>query len=102
MTLAASLRGQQARAIKSEVVCSNSRADSLPQLLYDGDGLPYTDSFKYLGMVCDKCLNLSTAAETALKPCIAGTYRVKAFTNCHNLTNRLHAFMALPQRLSQM
>eukprot|EP00983_Pelagomonas_calceolata_P039135 1137053-Pelagomonas_calceolata.AAC.11 len=32
-----------------------------------------TDSFKYLGMVCDKRLNLSTAAEAALKPCIAGT-----------------------------
>eukprot|EP00983_Pelagomonas_calceolata_P002153 73329-Pelagomonas_calceolata.AAC.1 len=28
-------------------------------------------------MVCDKRLNLSTAAEAALKPYMAGTYRVK-------------------------
>eukprot|EP00983_Pelagomonas_calceolata_P066034 1148840-Pelagomonas_calceolata.AAC.1 len=37
----------------------------------------------------------STAAEAALKPCIAGTYRVKTFANEHNLTNRLHAFIWL-------
>eukprot|EP00983_Pelagomonas_calceolata_P019769 624338-Pelagomonas_calceolata.AAC.1 len=99
MTLATSLRGQQARlprpdckqphpyanhveqaarscnqekclavnTKKSEVVCFNSRADTLPRL-YDGDSLPYTESFKYLGMVCDRRLNLSTAAEAALKP----------------------------------
>eukprot|EP00983_Pelagomonas_calceolata_P024350 765930-Pelagomonas_calceolata.AAC.1 len=60
---------------KSEVVCLNFRTDALPQLLFDGDSLPYTDSFIYLGMVCDKRRNLSTAAEAALKPCIAGTYR---------------------------
>eukprot|EP00983_Pelagomonas_calceolata_P072752 1151855-Pelagomonas_calceolata.AAC.1 len=35
---------------KSEVICFNSRAETLPQVLYDGDNLPYTDSFKYLGM----------------------------------------------------
>eukprot|EP00983_Pelagomonas_calceolata_P025306 793916-Pelagomonas_calceolata.AAC.1 len=33
---------------KSEVACFNFRADTPPQLLYDGDSLPYTDSFKYL------------------------------------------------------
>eukprot|EP00983_Pelagomonas_calceolata_P058737 1145619-Pelagomonas_calceolata.AAC.2 len=52
----------------SEVVCFKSGADTLPQLLYDGDNLPCTDSFKYLGMVCDKRLNLCSAAEAALKP----------------------------------
>eukprot|EP00983_Pelagomonas_calceolata_P030560 958896-Pelagomonas_calceolata.AAC.1 len=80
---------------KSEAVCFNSRADSLPQLLYDGDGLPYTDSFKYLGIVCDKRLNLSTAAEAALKRCIAGTYRVKIFANERNLINQLPALIWL-------
>eukprot|EP00983_Pelagomonas_calceolata_P041098 1137901-Pelagomonas_calceolata.AAC.2 len=44
-------------------------------------------------MACDKRLNHSTAAGVALKPCIAGTYRVKTFANNHNLTNRLHAFI---------
>eukprot|EP00983_Pelagomonas_calceolata_P133562 1161975-Pelagomonas_calceolata.AAC.1 len=43
----------------------------------------------------NKRLNLSTAAEAALKPCIAGTYCVKTFANEHNLTNRLHAFIWL-------
>eukprot|EP00983_Pelagomonas_calceolata_P009816 318026-Pelagomonas_calceolata.AAC.2 len=36
-------------------------------------------------------LNLSTAAEAALKPCMVGNYRVKTFAHDHNLTNRLHA-----------
>eukprot|EP00983_Pelagomonas_calceolata_P022334 703060-Pelagomonas_calceolata.AAC.2 len=30
---------------KFEVICFNFKADGLPQLLYDGDGLPYTDPF---------------------------------------------------------
>eukprot|EP00983_Pelagomonas_calceolata_P003878 125859-Pelagomonas_calceolata.AAC.1 len=80
---------------ESKVVCFNSRADTLPQLLYDGDSLPCTDSFDYLGTVCDKLLNLSTAATIALKPCIAGTYRVKTFANEHNLTNWLHVLIWL-------
>eukprot|EP00983_Pelagomonas_calceolata_P001405 47474-Pelagomonas_calceolata.AAC.1 len=78
---------------KYEVVRFKSRADTLPQLLYDGDSFPYTDSFKDLGMVCDKRLNVSTAAETALKPCTSGTYCVQAFANDHNLTNWLHALI---------
>eukprot|EP00983_Pelagomonas_calceolata_P037683 1136465-Pelagomonas_calceolata.AAC.2 len=81
--------------LKLEVVCFNFRADSLLPLSYVGGSLPYTDSFKYLGMACDKRFNLSTAAEAALKSCIAGTYRVKTFANDYNLTNRLHAFIWL-------
>eukprot|EP00983_Pelagomonas_calceolata_P077776 1154013-Pelagomonas_calceolata.AAC.6 len=76
-------------------LCANSRTGSLPPLLYDGDSLPYNDSFNYLGMVCEKRLNISTVAEAALKPCIAGTYRVKAFANDHNFTNWPHAFIWL-------
>eukprot|EP00983_Pelagomonas_calceolata_P037897 1136584-Pelagomonas_calceolata.AAC.1 len=82
---------------QSGVICFNSEANSLPPLLYDGDSLPYTDSFKYLGMVCDKRLNLSTAAEAALKPCIAGTYHVQVFANDHNLTIWLHASIWLSE-----
>eukprot|EP00983_Pelagomonas_calceolata_P002062 69378-Pelagomonas_calceolata.AAC.1 len=76
---------------KSEVVCFNSRAETLPQMLYDGDNLPYTDSFRYLGMVCNNRLNLSTTAEAVLKICIAGTYRVKNFAHYHNLKIKLAA-----------
>ena len=46
-------------------------------------------------MVCDKRLNLSTAAEAALEPCMAGTCRIKAFVRKHDLTHKLHAFIRL-------
>ena len=52
--------------------------------------LPYTDFFKYLGMVCDKQINLNTVADATLCPCPAGTFRVKDFVRKHNLFNRLH------------
>ena len=40
---------------KSEVMCFNSRSDNrLPPLYYDGTQLLYTNTFKYLGMVCNK------------------------------------------------
>eukprot|EP00983_Pelagomonas_calceolata_P016856 530778-Pelagomonas_calceolata.AAC.1 len=80
---------------KSEVVCFNSRIVRLPPLLFDGDSLSNTNLFRYLGMVCNKPLNLSTAAEAALKPYIAGTYCVKTLANDYNLTNRLHTFIWL-------
>jgi len=55
----------------------------------------YTDTFKYLGMVCDKNINLTTAADAALRPFMAGTFRVKKFVQENVLTNRLHAHIWL-------
>ncbi len=52
---------------ESEVMCFNSYTSKLPPLYYDGAQLPYTDSFKYLGMVCDRHINLNTAADAALR-----------------------------------
>ena len=76
----------------SEVLCSSSNSQNLPLLLYfDGVLLPYTDSFKYSGMVCDKQINLNTAADAALCPFTAGTFRVKEFVQKHN--NRQHTYM---------
>ncbi len=46
---------------------------------YDGTQLPYTDSFKYLGMMCDKNINLNTAAHAVLRTFTAGTFRIKQF-----------------------
>ncbi len=76
---------------KSEVMCFNSRSDNLPPLYFDGEQLPYTDTFKYLGMVFDKTINSNVAADAALQPSIAGTFRVKKFVQEHDLVNRLHA-----------
>jgi hypothetical protein len=81
---------------KSEVMCFNSRSDNhLPPLYYDGTQLSYTDTFKYLGMVCDKNINLTTAADAALRPFTTGTFRVKRFVQENVLTNRLHAHIWL-------
>jgi len=80
---------------KSEIICFNSRSDTLPPLYFDGTPLPYTDTFKYLGMVCDKQLNLYSAADAALRPFMAGTFRVKSFVHAHDLTNRIHAHIWL-------
>ncbi len=77
---------------KSEVMCFNSYTGNLPPLFYDGAQLPYTDSFKYLGMVCDRHINLNTAADAALRPCTAGTFRIQQFIRKHDLTDRLHIY----------
>ncbi len=73
---------------KSEVMCFKSHTSNLPPLFYDGAQLPYTDSFKYLGMVCDKHINFNTAADAVLRPFTAGTFRIKQFIWEHDLTNR--------------
>ena len=74
---------------------SHSYFENLPPLYFDGVLLPYTNSFKYLGMVCDKQINLNTAADATLRPFTAGTFRVKEFVQKHDLSNRLHAYIWL-------
>ncbi len=46
-------------------------------------------------MVCDRHVNLNTAADAALRPFTAGTFRIKQFIREHDLTNRLHIYMWL-------
>jgi hypothetical protein len=47
-------------------------------------------------MVCDKQINLNTAADAKLRPLTAGTFRVKKeFVQEHYLANRLHAYIWL-------
>jgi hypothetical protein len=75
---------------------SHSYFENLPPLYFDGVLLPYTNSFKCLGMVCDKQINLNTAADAKLRPLTAGTFRVKKeFVQEHYLANRLHAYIWL-------
>jgi len=80
---------------KSEVMCFNSYTSNLPPLFYYGAQHPYTDSFKFLGMVCDRHINLNTAADAALRPFTAGTFRIIQFMREHDLTFRLHIYMWL-------
>jgi hypothetical protein len=52
---------------KSEVMCFNSRTGSfLSPLFFDGTQLPYSDTFKCLGMVCDRQINWNIAVDAAL------------------------------------
>ena len=80
---------------KSQVICFNSRSDQLPTFYYNGSPLPYTDHFKYLGMLFDKNLNLSTAIDAAQQPLINGTFKIQRFAEEHHLNNRLHALIWL-------
>eukprot|EP00200_Dunaliella_tertiolecta_P000003 CAMPEP_0202367438 /NCGR_PEP_ID=MMETSP1126-20121109/17649_1 /ASSEMBLY_ACC=CAM_ASM_000457 /TAXON_ID=3047 /ORGANISM="Dunaliella tertiolecta, Strain CCMP1320" /LENGTH=150 /DNA_ID=CAMNT_0048962687 /DNA_START=459 /DNA_END=908 /DNA_ORIENTATION=+ len=57
--------------------------------------LLYTDHFKYLGMMFDKNLNLSAAADAALQPFMNGTFKIQRFAQEYNLANRLHALIWL-------
>jgi len=52
---------------------------NLPPIFHDGAQRSYTDSFKYLGMVCDRHINLTSAADAVLRPFTAGTLRIKQF-----------------------
>jgi len=46
-------------------------------------------------MVCDRHINLDIAADAALRPFTAGTFRIKQFIREHDLTYRLHIYMWL-------
>jgi len=56
-------------------MCFNSNFENLPRLCFDGVQFPYTDSFNYLGKVCNKQTNLNTTADAALRPFTAGMFR---------------------------
>ncbi len=62
---------------KYEVMCFNYYTNNLPPLFNDGTQFPYADSFKYLGMVYDRHINLNTTIDAALRPFTAGTFRIK-------------------------
>ena len=72
---------------KSEVMCFNFNSEILPPQYFDGEMLPYTNSFKYLGMACDKQINLNAATVATLRPFTAGTFRVKEFVQKHKYAN---------------
>jgi len=71
-----SIRWEEVSHCQHTEVRGNSNSENLLPLYFDGVMLPYMGSFKYLGMVCDKQINLITAADAALRPFTAGTFRV--------------------------
>jgi len=72
----------------------NPYTNNLPPLFYDGAQLPHTDPFKsnvWAWFVTN--FNVKIAADAALCPFTAGSFRIKQFIQEHNLTNRLHVYM---------
>ena len=50
-------------------------------------------------MLCDKSINLNTAADAVLRPFTAGTFRVIKFVQENGLYNRLHAHIWLHSQI---
>jgi len=61
---------------KSQIMCLIPHNNILAPLLR-WCAAPPTDTFKYLGAVCDRQINLNTAADAALGPFTAGAFRIK-------------------------
>jgi len=57
--------------------------------------LAHKDSFKYLGMVFNRVLNMSASSEHAARPMLAAAYRVRAFVREHTLGDRPFASLWL-------
>eukprot|EP00983_Pelagomonas_calceolata_P075085 1152837-Pelagomonas_calceolata.AAC.1 len=65
---------------------------NLPPLIYNNNILPYSNTFRYLGMLFDKNLDLRSATEGTLKPCVAGIMMacIRTFAHQHQLAHRPH------------
>ena len=74
-------------------MCFNSDFENLPPLYPDGILLPYTGSFKYLGVVCNKQINLNTVADTKLRPFMAGALWVNGFTHAYGFSRHTLTLM---------
>ena len=80
---------------KSVVVHFNSGNGHIPPFYYEGHLLDCSDTFVYLGVRFAKNMNKTAAAEHALNPMIASTFRVRQFVREHNLKSRPHVSLWL-------
>ena len=64
---------------KSEVVHFNSAGENVPVFYVGGATLQHKDSFRYLGMVFHRTLNMAKSAEHASRPFLASAYRIRSF-----------------------
>jgi len=71
---------------KSEVVHFNSAGGNVPVFDVGGATLHHKDSFRYLGMVFYRTLNMAKSADHAARPFLASAYRIRkpcrASSNC--------------------
>jgi hypothetical protein len=80
---------------KSEIVRFNSAGENVPVFEVGGATLHHKDSFKYLGMVFYRTLNMAKSAEHAARPFLASAYRIRRFVREHTLADRPHTSLWL-------
>jgi exonuclease III len=80
---------------KSEVVHFNSLGSNLPVFKIGSDTLAHKDSFKYLGMMFYRTLNMAKSAENACRAMLTSAYRIRQFAREHTLADRPHASLWL-------
>jgi len=81
--------------LKSEVVHFNSKGINLPVFTIGSDTLAHKDSFKYLGMMFYRTLNMAKSAENASRAMLTSAYRIRRFVREHTLADRPHASLWL-------
>mmetsp|Transcript_26797 Transcript_26797/g.72348 ORF Transcript_26797/g.72348 Transcript_26797/m.72348 type:complete len:767 (-) Transcript_26797:740-3040(-) len=81
--------------LKSEVVHFNSKGINLPVFTIGSDTLAHKDSFKYLGMMFYRTLNMAKSAENAARAMLTSAYRIRRFVREHTLADRPHASLWL-------
>ena len=69
---------------KSEVVHFNSAGENVPVFDVGGATLHHKDSFRYLGMVFYRTLNMAKSAEHAARPFLASAYAIGYVDLCVN------------------
>ena len=81
---------------KSEVVHFNSSVgENVPVFDVGGATLHHKNSFRYLGMVFYRTLNMAKSAEHAARPFLASAYRIRRFVREHALADRPHTSLWL-------
>jgi len=80
---------------KSEVVHFNSSGSNLPTFTIGGVALQCKESFKYLGMVFHKCLNMEKSSEHVTGAVMATSGRISQFVRDYELDNSPQATLWL-------
>ena len=80
---------------KSEVVHFNSAGENIPVFDVGGATLHHKESFRYLGMVFYRTLNMAKSAEHTSRPFLASAYSIRRFVLEHALADRPHTSLWL-------
>ena len=82
-----------------QVVHFNSAGENVPVFNVGGATLHHKDSFRYLGMVFYRTLNMAKSAEHAARPFLASAYRIRRFVRENALADRPHTSLFSLKRM---